>query len=181
MGWTDLEARRAYCRKNRDKINACNRRNHAKHREKRLIKKREDYAANREERIQEKRLSRAKNPDKGRLASKLYRQAHPEIGTASTKRKRAHKKGAPLNDLTHAQWLEIQAAQDYRCYYCGKRRKGHLTQDHIIPLSKGGSHTLSNVVAACRSCNSKKHTGPPPIPVQPLLLTIAPAKKKKAS
>lgn len=45
-----------------------------------------------------------------------------------------------------------------------------LTKDHSTPLSKGSAHTLTNVVPACQSCNSKKHTGPPLKPVQPLLL-----------
>lgn len=39
------------------------------------------------------------------------------------------------------------------CVYCG----GHATTiDHIIPRSKGGKHDWSNVVAACKPCNSKK-------------------------
>jgi 5-methylcytosine-specific restriction endonuclease McrA len=46
------------------------------------------------------------------------------------------------------------ACADGRCYYCGLERK--LTQDHVVPLSKGGSHSKDNVVAACRSCNSSK-------------------------
>lgn len=28
--------------------------------------------------------------------------------------------------------------------------------DHVVPISKGGTHTLDNVVSACRSCNAKK-------------------------
>jgi 5-methylcytosine-specific restriction endonuclease McrA len=127
------------------------------------------------------RKYRQEHPEEIRLYQQAYRQAHPEKKQADAQRRRAKKAGAPRNDLTHAQWLEIQDAQDHRCYYCGKRCKGRLTQDHIIPLSKGGSHTLHNVIGACQSCNSKKHDGAPFIPVQPLLLTIAPARKKKTS
>ena len=115
------------------------------------------------------------------IANKLYRQTHPDVGRTARRNRDARISGAPINDLTHAQWLEIQTAQDHRCYYCGKRCKDTLTQDHIQALSKGGSHTLHNVIGACVSCNSKKHIGPPPTPVQPLLLTIAPARKKKVS
>ena len=111
-----------------------------------------------------------------RARGEAYRRAHPEVNRASVQRHRARKRGAKLSNLTHAQWLEIQAAQDHRCYYCEKRCKGRLTQDHITPVSSGGAHTLHNVIGACLSCNSHKHAGPPLRPVQPLLLTLAPAK-----
>jgi 5-methylcytosine-specific restriction endonuclease McrA len=110
----------------------------------------------------------------------VYRQQNPEKIRARNALRRARKKNAPINDLTHAQWCEIQEAQKHRCYYCGKRRKGHLTQDHLTPLSKHGSHTVQNVIAACGSCNSRKWKNPPPIPVQPFLLTVTPARKPKA-
>jgi hypothetical protein len=119
--------------------------------------------------------------EQGRTTRKTYRVAHPEIDQMKKRRRRAQKAGAPRNDLTHAQWIEIQETQDHRCYYCHVRCKGKLTQDHLTPLSQGGSHTLHNVIGACRRCNAKKFTGPPLTPVQPLLLTIAAAKKKKAS
>jgi len=42
-----------------------------------------------------------------------------------------------------------------RCQYCG-REDPNLTIDHVIPLSRGGKHTWTNVVAACHRCNSIK-------------------------
>jgi 5-methylcytosine-specific restriction endonuclease McrA len=113
------------------------------------------------------------------LANKAYRQAHPEVERTRRKRRDASKASASIIDLTHAQWLEIQAAQDHRCAYCGKRCKDTLTQDHITPVGPEGPHTLHNIVGACVSCNSRKQRKPPPVPVQPLLLTIAPARKPR--
>lgn len=129
------------------------------------------------------RAKRAADPEQAR-AKVRARYATPSGRAAdqNTKAKRrAQKANAPVNDLTHAQWVEIQEAQGHRCYYCHKRRKGKLTQDHLTPLSKGGSHTLHNVIAVCSSCNSKKGTKKPPVPVQPFLLTLAPSRKPKAS
>jgi 5-methylcytosine-specific restriction endonuclease McrA len=100
---------------------------------------------------------------------------HPEWIEEKTERRRTARTEALLNDLTAAQWEEIKNAYEHRCAYCRRKMK-RLTQDHITPLSKGGSHTLANVVPACQSCNSKKHAKAPLVPVQPLLLTLAPSK-----
>tara|TARA_R100000008_G_scaffold77167_1_gene57468 strand:- start:1191 stop:1691 length:501 start_codon:yes stop_codon:yes gene_type:complete len=44
-----------------------------------------------------------------------------------------------------------------RCQYCAKRfREAELTIDHVIPRSKGGNSSWTNVVAACKPCNQRK-------------------------
>ena len=74
------------------------------------------------------------------------------------KRQRAKDKGAPAVTLTHREWVRLCRAFDYCCVYCGimKGSPRDLTQDHKVPLSRGGSHTFDNVVPACLSCNSAK-------------------------
>jgi 5-methylcytosine-specific restriction endonuclease McrA len=49
---------------------------------------------------------------------------------------------------------EVLRRDSHTCQYCGNTRK--LTLDHVIPRSKGGSHTWDNVVAACERCNLTK-------------------------
>jgi len=44
----------------------------------------------------------------------------------------------------------------YQCVYCGDREKRRLTIDHVIPQSKGGKNTWSNLVTACNDCNHSK-------------------------
>ncbi len=90
-----------------------------------------------------------------------WRAKNPDKAHANWNRYQARKKGAPISDLTAEQWETIKATYQYRCAYCGRKPK-KLTQDHVVPLSKGGSHTASNIVPACHSCNSKKHTSDPP-------------------
>ena len=113
---------------------------------------------------------RQKHPERASASEKKWRQSNHEKVNSFAKTRRSRKANAPVNDFTHTQWVALQMAFDHRCAYCGIRAKAHLTQDHITPLSKGGSHTLSNIVPACKSCNSKKHTGVPLRPVQPLLV-----------
>jgi 5-methylcytosine-specific restriction endonuclease McrA len=42
----------------------------------------------------------------------------------------------------------------FQCQYCGSPED--LTFDHVIPRSKGGQTTWTNVVAACSPCNLMK-------------------------
>jgi 5-methylcytosine-specific restriction endonuclease McrA len=45
----------------------------------------------------------------------------------------------------------------YKCMYCGCTGTAKtLTMDHVVPRSKGGTHTWDNVVTACERCNSLK-------------------------
>jgi 5-methylcytosine-specific restriction endonuclease McrA len=43
---------------------------------------------------------------------------------------------------------------EFTCQYCGA--KDSLTFDHVVPRSRGGRTTWTNVVAACGPCNLRK-------------------------
>lgn len=43
--------------------------------------------------------------------------------------------------------------RDGRCLRCGSTK--NLEADHIVPVSKGGAHTVSNGRTLCRSCHLK--------------------------
>lgn len=50
----------------------------------------------------------------------------------------------------------LLCSQSYRCNNCGCDISEHKHLDHHIPLSKGGTHTIDNVVWLCPSCNLSK-------------------------
>ena len=59
-------------------------------------------------------------------------------------------------ELRRSQWWKNILARG-KCHYCGKQfHPKELTMDHIVPLARGGKTTKSNVVPACKECNSKK-------------------------
>lgn len=121
----------------------------------------------------------AANANKKRAEARAYKKANPELIQAQVNKRRARQFAAEINDFTADEWHIMQELADHRCHYCKKRYKGRLTMDHIVPLSKGGHHTYSNIIPACRSCNSKKGNRDVIAPVQPFLLL--PTTKEKAS
>jgi 5-methylcytosine-specific restriction endonuclease McrA len=47
----------------------------------------------------------------------------------------------------------VFARDGHRCQYCNRAAENI---DHVVPRSRGGTHSWDNVVASCRSCNSRK-------------------------
>lgn len=43
--------------------------------------------------------------------------------------------------------------QSHRCVYCGNRSQ---TLDHLVPVRRGGPHSMQNLVPACIRCNNSK-------------------------
>ncbi len=65
---------------------------------------------------------------------------------------------------------ELFLRDAFLCMYCGNKFNDcSLTRDHIIPVSKGGKDRWSNVVTACRHCNTRKGNRTPERASMPLL------------
>lgn len=61
--------------------------------------------------------------------------------------------------LSRVSWRRLRSQVKKRdrgiCQYCNQHAPDGAV-DHVIPLSRGGSDELSNLVWACQSCNSSK-------------------------
>jgi 5-methylcytosine-specific restriction endonuclease McrA len=47
----------------------------------------------------------------------------------------------------------------FSCQYCGKTRD--LTLDHVVPKARGGKSAWTNLVTACKRCNTTKGNNTP--------------------
>ena len=54
--------------------------------------------------------------------------------------------------------LEVLKRDNYKCFYCLRElQRDTFYLDHLHPRSQGGTNYKSNLVATCKSCNTKKN------------------------
>lgn len=105
---------------------------------------------------------RNKNKDRIRLTTNAWRRNNRDSVSASQKKRRAKITNVRTEYIYPAY---VFAKHNWKCAACGIRTPSTLvgslskdepTLDHIIPISKGGSHSEENLQCLCRSCNSSK-------------------------
>lgn len=87
---------------------------------------------------------------------RIWRKSHPKLRNIR-KRRYTARKAQLVATLTAMEWECIKDSFDHCCVYCNRKMQ-RLTQEHIIPVMHGGHYTQFNIVPACQSCNSRKHT-----------------------
>ena len=92
--------------------------------------------------------------------SKKWRKANPEKYKQIGARRRARIKGVIVGDTKIiAAWeKEWRSKESAECAYCHQSfPPSDCDTDHVIPLTRGGAHELSNLAIACWWCNRSKH------------------------
>ncbi|MDP9276410.1 MAG: HNH endonuclease [Chloroflexota bacterium] len=82
-----------------------------------------------------------------------YIRAHRELRQAISARRRSRELAAE-GDYTTEEWMALLKAHGFRCTYCGT--DGPLEPDHRVPLARGGTNYIENILPACRRCNTRK-------------------------
>jgi len=143
MAYKDPERQRAYAREWL-----------TRHPEKAREAVRRWSTTHREQRRAAKRLYYARHRESHKAVMAAYHKAHPEVLRAKSSGYRARARAAE-GRFTSAEWRAQVASYDGTCAYCGSRER--VEADHRIPLSRGGTNSIDNILPACRSCNGTKH------------------------
>lgn len=150
-----------------------------------LVQRKERYQNKREIELEQMRQWRLANPERKRVSDAAYHAANKEKATTNAlkwsranresvnRRNAEYKKRNPqvVLDQSHRRRARkrgvaslIVASQDITrlkrrfgglCAYCGCG--GKMTIDHVVPLSRGGAHSLGNLLPVCQQCNFSKH------------------------
>jgi hypothetical protein len=87
----------------------------------------------------------------GRMSNRAYVSW---LSNSTNRRKRQ-----AIGTHTYEEWLSLKLRFSNQCPACLKfEPEIVLTEDHIVPLSRGGSDYISNIQPLCKKCNCRKYT-----------------------
>lgn len=133
---------------------------------------RERYRRDRAKRLEEVRIYQAKNKEliserrrrrrlerREEINARQRRYYHKHKGNKSwlvRSRNRKDKMRASGGHVSTADWQSVLDHFDGKCARCGSTDNIHM--DHVVPISRGGQHSPSNIQPLCRTCNLQKYT-----------------------
>lgn len=170
------QCRAAYYTKHKQHVSDRGKRYRQEHSEEKRERDREYRAKNHEAWLAKKKLYRELHAEE--LAAKqrkyylehhterlIYKQNYNQTERgiiakrADSHNRRARRKKAPGSHTTEQLYQQFMR-QHGKCFYCQvelQHARNSWHADHIIPLSRGGSNNIENIVIACPTCNRKKH------------------------
>lgn len=116
-----------------------------------------DVEKKRKRQRENSRVRYAKNPDKAKECSRAWQTKNPDKARELERRRRARKAKAD-GSHTIADMRRQYKAQKGLCWWCIKPVAWEdRHDDHLVPLSKGGTDWPNNMVVSCAHCNLSKH------------------------
>lgn len=111
---------------------------------------RDHWRENPEDRQEFVRQRAQRNHQWRQLTDPDYRIYHRQ----KSKRRKALERGSIGVHVRPRQIRARFAEFDHRCAYCGAT--GDLHIEHLVPIARGGTHVLGNILPACQRCNFSK-------------------------
>lgn len=102
---------------------------------------------------------REANRERINAAARVSQRRDQAKRTALQNLRHARQRGATIGDVKAIKAFYLYVANEpiLACRWCRSNtapRDRHV--DHVMPLSKGGAHSIDNLVCACKRCNVRK-------------------------
>lgn len=159
-----------YREENKDKVKEQKRIEYENNREKYLLRRKTYYRENRAEILKEMKLYQKENRERIAEYKRNYSIKNRHIlakkarvyakNNAESFRERNARRKALLrqNKVGEVDYEKILKRDGLFCYLCGSDiDDGDYHMDHVIPLSRGGSHSMENIKVTHARCNLIKH------------------------
>lgn len=117
--------------------------------------KKQYYKNNREEVIKKSIEYRNNNTDRVSEYLKEYQKNNKDKMVFYASKRRILENGNG-GSYTQEQWQETLEYFDYKCAYTGECIKGNLHIEHIIPITKGGTNYIWNLIPSTPHANISK-------------------------
>lgn len=142
---------RAYYEANKESRDASSRAYNLANKESVDTHNRAYYQENKESISAYKRVYYQENKEELNAHNRAYKKAHPEVHVKARSKRRAQKLDNGIFEISSK---EITRIRNSPCTFCNSTQGIHI--DHIVPLSKGGAHSIGNLQPLCQSCNQAK-------------------------
>ena len=156
--WNTPEYHRAWYLRNQDRVKA---------------KTNSRYHADPKGALERQKGYNSKNPDRRRKYQQKYGSENREQLTeyhrqwrsknrgrwaSSSSLRRAKVRNVTVDKTGIAEWMQFELSKDFStCWHCWQPVPGReIHFDHIIPISRGGAHSLENLCVSCERCNLSK-------------------------
>ena len=116
------------------------------------------YLARNRELLNAKQRAKNKTPARKEFMRRYvpkHRKENPDLYATYFQNRRARIISAQ-GSHSEAEWQSLLASHSGLCAYC--RDAKATARDHVIPLARGGSNSIGNILPACGPCNSAKGT-----------------------
>lgn len=136
---------------NASKIIQSQAKTYAKHRDRRIANSKRWADANEIRRKQIEYKYRTKNKDAVNERIEKWRMSNLELHRGYRLKRREL---LLVNGIYEVINKDIIRLYNSPCYYCGSTEQ--IQADHVIPVKRGGRHSIGNLVPACKFCNVSK-------------------------
>jgi 5-methylcytosine-specific restriction endonuclease McrA len=124
----------------------------AKNKNQIIENKRNYYLKNQDDLLLKRKIYRLNNHNKVTDGYAIWLEKNRDVVRANAKNRKARLKAAKSFLVTSR---DVRKILRNPCIYCGSNENIQL--EHVIPLARGGSHSIGNLASACAACNMSKN------------------------